>query len=135
MTKSFSLPVIGALLGAATAISLPSAAIAQSGSQAEVIVFGTDPCPRSSDDEIVVCKRFPESERFRLSPQQRPSGPRQARESWAKRSEEWKTIGNTGIGSCSAVGPAGSDGCLIQEINRAVKEREESTDANRAPEQ
>lgn len=132
MTKSLSPLVAAALLAGAVAFT-PVPAAAQAG-QAEVIVFGTDPCPRASDDEIVVCKRFPESERFRLAPQQRPSGPRQVRESWAKRSQEWKTVGNTGIGSCSAVGPAGSDGCLAQEINRAVQERKESTDSNRAPE-
>lgn len=129
MIRTLSPLAAGALLAAALS---PLPAVAQS-RQAEVAVFGTDPCPRSTDDEIVVCKRYPESERFRLAPQQRPSGPRQVRESWAKRSQEWKTIGNTGIGSCSAVGPAGSDGCLIQEINRAAQERKEANDPNNAP--
>jgi hypothetical protein len=133
MSKSLSLLIAGAMLAAGAATLTPVPAAAQSGSNAEIIVFGTDPCPRSTDDEIVVCKRYPESERFRLAPQQRPSGPRQVRESWAKRSQEWKTIGNTGIGSCSAVGPAGSDGCLVQEINRAVQEQKESSGQNSSP--
>ena len=29
---------------------------------ATLIVYGNDPCPRSSEDEIVVCARQPESE-------------------------------------------------------------------------
>ncbi len=29
-------------------------------------VYGDDPCPRSSGDEIVVCARLPESERYRV---------------------------------------------------------------------
>ena len=41
---------------------MPAAAQAQAAKTtgqklAEIIVFGTDPCPRSTDDEVVVCKR------------------------------------------------------------------------------
>jgi len=131
MTKSLSLLAAGAILAAGAAATTPASA--QSGRQAEVIVFGTDPCPRSTDDEIVVCKRYPESERFRLAPQQRPSGPRQVRETWAKRANDLKTVGDTGIGSCSAVGPGGQTGCLTQEINRAMQENKETSDQNSAP--
>ena len=46
---------------------LPTAAAAQdAGSQAEVVVYGNDPCPRASDSTIVVCRHRPESERYRL---------------------------------------------------------------------
>ena len=46
---------------------LPAApALAQQTRVSEIIVYGTDPCPRSTDDEIVVCARKPESERFRI---------------------------------------------------------------------
>jgi hypothetical protein len=131
MIKILSLMSVGSMLLAGPVAVTP--AYAQAGNQAEVIVFGTDPCPRSTDSEVVVCKRFPESERFRLAPQQRPSGPRQARETWAKRAQDLKTVGDTGIGSCSAVGPGGQTGCLLQEINRAAQDNRESTDQNSAP--
>lgn len=128
MTTFLRLLASGALLAGSSIVVAPAAA--QSGNQAEVVVFGTDPCPRSSDSEIVVCKRYPESERFRLAPQLRPSGPRQVRETWAKRAEDLKTVGDTGIGSCSAVGPGGQTGCLVQEINRAMKEQKETSTSN-----
>ena len=32
----------------------------------QVDVFGDDPCPKGVGDEIVVCARLPESERFRI---------------------------------------------------------------------
>jgi hypothetical protein len=113
---------------------LPSPAAAQS-AQAEVIVYGNDPCPRSTESEIVVCSRRPESERYRLPKNQQLQGSRQQRLSWARQSEALTTVGNTGSGCCSAVGPGGHTGCLIQEINRAKQESQEQSQANQAPEQ
>ena len=112
---------------------LPAPAIAQATRNAEIIVYGTDPCPRSTDDEQVVCYRRPEAERFRIPPKLRPSGPRQTRNSWVNRS---KAMANeTGVGpmACSAIGPAGRTGCMLQEINQAARENRESNDANTAP--
>ena len=48
----------------------------------EIIVYGTDPCPRSTDDEVVVCARKPESERYRIPERYRPSGTYQQRQAW-----------------------------------------------------
>ena len=31
-----------------------------------IIVYGTDPCPRTTRDEIIVCSRRPETERLRI---------------------------------------------------------------------
>src|SRR3712207_4952648 len=114
MTSLLRIAAVGALLVTTEAAIFPAAALAQA--QAEVIVYGNDPCPRSADDDIVVCSRRPEEERFRIAPNLRPSGTRQERSSWANRAQELNSVGNTGIGSCSAVGPGGSSGCLIQDI-------------------
>ena len=124
----------GAVLVTAEAAIFPVAALAQAGRTAEIIVYGNDPCPRSTDDDIVVCTRRPEEERYRLAPNLRPSGTRQERSSWANRAQDLKSVGATGIGSCSAVGPGGSSGCLIQEIDRAMRETEESSDQGAVPE-
>ena len=68
-------------LGAGASIALSGLAIAPAGaaqqSQAEVTVFGNDPCPRSSNGAIVVCRHRPETERYRLPQTQRTDGPRQ----------------------------------------------------------
>ena len=111
--------------------AIPAPASAQ---QVEVAVFGTDPCPRSSESEIVVCKHYPESERYRLAPSQNPQGTRQQRQSWARQSRVLTTVGSTGTGSCSAVGPGGFTGCLNQEIKQGLRDSREQQQNDAAPE-
>jgi hypothetical protein len=120
--------------GAAIAAAVPAPAEAQS-SQVEVAVFGTDPCPRSTQSEIVVCKHYPESERYRLAPSQNPQGTRQQRQSWVRQSQALKTVGATGTGSCSPVGPGGFTGCLTQEIQQARRETREQQSEDQPPQQ
>lgn len=122
----------GAALAGGFAL-LPAPAAAQSTS--EITVFGSDPCPRSTDTQIYVCNRRPESERYRLPKNQQLQGTRQQRQSWARQSQALTTVGNTGTGSCSAVGPGGHTGCLIQEINQAKQEAKEQQQNSQPPEQ
>lgn len=130
--KTFTLFATGvATLAGATVIE-PLPAFAQT-RQAEVIVYGTDPCPRSTDDQIVVCTRRPEEERFRLPKNLRPSGSRQTRNSWVNRSRVFSNQGATGPLSCSAVGPAGYTGCALQEINQAAQQRAEDQGGDTPP--
>jgi len=119
---------------AALAGALPAPAIAQeSTGRLEVTVYGSDPCPRSTESQVVVCQHRPENERYRLPKNQQLQGTRQQRESWAQRSQPLMTAGNTGVGSCSAVGPGGREGCLIKEINQAKKEQQEQQQSDQAP--
>jgi len=117
-----------AALGAAFALpSTPSAAQEPGGEGVGyVIVYGNDPCPRSTDDEIVVCARKPETERYRIPDRYRSVGPRQTRESWAQKARSFEYVGRTGIQSCSAVGPASHTGCLQNMIDRAKAESREA---------
>ena len=116
--------------------ALPAPAGAQAGSAVnEIIVFGNDPCPRSTDDDIVVCARKPESERYRIPEKLRSGGPRQTREAWANRARQFETVGSTGTFSCSPVGPGGYTGCLTQVINQARRERREQTEQGTAPDE
>ena len=115
---------------------LPAPAFAQAaGNQAEVVVYGNDPCPRATDSSIVVCRHRPESERYRLPKNQQLQGTRQQRESWANKSQSVMNAGKTGINSCSAVGPGGYTGCLAQEIQQAKDEAREAQDQNTPPQQ
>jgi len=128
--------VILALGAAATALGLgavPAPAVAQQMSS-EVIVYGNDPCPRGSNGAVVVCRHRPEKDRYRLPQNQRSDGPRQELQSWANKAQEINQTGNTGPMSCSAVGPGGHTGCLIQEIKRAKQESKEASQNNTAPE-
>jgi hypothetical protein len=100
-----------------------------------VVVYGNDPCPRASDSTVYVCTRRPEQERYRLPKNQQLQGTRQERRSWANKARALNSVGNTGVGSCSAVGPGGHTGCLVEEIKQAKRENQESTDQSTAPEQ
>ena len=88
----------------------------------QLIVYGKDPCPASSEDEIIVCARRPENDRFRIPAPLRDS-PGPASNAWANRATELQYVGRTGIGSCSPVGAGGASGCLVQFINQARAER------------
>ena len=131
--------VIGAAAIAAAGAGLaglPLPAVAQQQSNiAEIIVYGNDPCPRSTDDQVVVCARRPEAERYRLPEQYRPSGTRQQKEAWARKAKSIETVGATGINSCSPVGPGGFTGCLTQVIKQARQETRERSQEVAVPEE
>jgi hypothetical protein len=134
MLIRLSIPLaLGVVASAAGSAFVATPASAQKAAS-EIIVYGTDPCPRSTDDQIYVCSRRPESERFRLPKDTRPDGTPQQRQSWAQRSQAINSAGATGIGSCSAVGPGGFTGCLTQEIQNSKKDRREMEQQSTAPE-
>src|SRR5688500_717906 len=125
---------VTALAGGLTALSAP--AVAQDADRiSEIIVYGDDPCPRSTDDDIVVCARKPESERYRIPERLRTGGPRQTREAWANKARALETVGATGINSCSPVGPGGFSGCLVQVAKQARQETSEAGQQDTAPEE
>lgn len=99
----------------------------------EIVVFGTDPCPRATDDEVVVCTRVDEIYRYRMPEAYRPAGTFQQRQAWANKARSIERVGRTGIQSCSPVGPAGYTGCMEQMINSAREESAEQVDQSRAP--
>jgi hypothetical protein len=120
---------------AAGLAAIPAAAEAQAANVAQIVVYGTDPCPRSTDDQVVVCARRPEAERYRIPERLRPSGTRQQTQAWANKARALETVGSTGTNSCSPVGPGGFTGCLTQVIKQARQESREQSDQDRAPEQ
>lgn len=79
-----------------------------------LLVFGDDPCPRSTEDEVVVCARQPESERYRIPKQLRGKRYNAARDgSWAGTAKVLEYVSTRGLpGSCSFVGTAGQTGCF-----------------------
>jgi hypothetical protein len=91
----------------------------------QVVIYGNDVCPRSSSgEEIVVCARKPETERYRI-PQALRNEPSTdaASQSWANKADSLQYVGRTGIQSCSTVGPGGFTGCFAQMLAAARAER------------
>lgn len=125
----------GSAAAVAGFVALPAPAVAQqAGGTGQIIVYGNDPCPRAADDQVVVCARRPEIERYRIPPKYRPGGTRQETTAWGTKSQALKNLGATGTGSCSAVGPGGFTGCLTQQIEQAKQQRREEAAGNTPPE-
>lgn len=109
------LVVAGLLLAGMSA----APALAQEGTYRTrtVLVYGDDPCPKSENpDEIIVCARRPEEERFRIPRELREAerAATIAREDNVAANRAQMASGRdaaTGIGSCSTVGPGGITGC------------------------
>ncbi|HEX8585429.1 MAG TPA: hypothetical protein VF680_13600 [Allosphingosinicella sp.] len=120
---------------AAIAAAAPLAAQAPAAAPADpkisqVIVYGNDACPPSTDDTIVVCAKKPEGERYRIPENLRgnPNDPKN--ESWATKATELQYVGRSGIGSCSPTGPGGASGCYNDLVRRARAERQGADSVN-----
>ena len=106
---------------AGTGTLAPPPALAQSQDRF-IIIYGNDRCPTSQGQEIVVCVRKPETERYRI-PQELREGEISPRNmSWASRAQSVEYAGRSGSGSCSASGSNAWAGCLQKMINEARAE-------------
>ncbi len=90
----------------------------------QIIVYGNDPCPRvTGSSDIVVCARRPERERYRIPEVFRDGERLRDGESWAARAESVQDEGESGIGSCSAIGQAGFTGCWEEMMRQYRQDR------------
>lgn len=91
-------------------------------------VYGDDPCPRSTGDEIVVCARLPESERYRVPKPLRKQRKRDAASvAWGTRVQALEYVSRTGRpNSCSPVGSFGQTGCTQQFLSQWRAERNQA---------
>ncbi|MCU0728485.1 MAG: hypothetical protein MUF41_00020 [Sphingopyxis sp.] len=119
---------VGLALAASPVLAQTEAAPAETGGVRvnQIVVYGDDPCPASTDDEIVVCGRLSEDERYRIPEALRGNPYQPTRQSWTSRVESVERIGRFGTDSCSPVGLGGFTGCSADLINRAYQERNEA---------
>nr|WP_093017232.1 hypothetical protein [Sphingobium sp. YR768] len=124
MRRSVVLPLIGALL----IPMLPAPALAQPEPPPDriinLLVYGDDPCPESKGDEIVVCARKPESERYRIPKKLREKpepvgGPGWGSQVATMEQTQRQTLPN----SCSVIGSNGFTGCTAQMLQQWFAER------------
>ena len=120
---AFALAPAALLAGAA-----PALAQADGEKVNQLIVYGDDPCPQSSEAEITVCARKGESERYRIPEVLRGDPLSPKNEAWTERVQAYETVGAQGISSCSPVGSGGATGCLAKLIDTAYAEKREGSD-------
>jgi len=115
--------VAAALLFGITTLAGPAAAQDTGERVNQLIVYGDDPCPPSTGDQITVCARKDESERYRI-PEVLRGTDSPENDAWNNRVLAYETVGKYGSLSCSPAGSGGWTGCLNQMIETAYAEKE-----------
>jgi len=128
---ALSLAALGAALFAGSALAQDNAEV-QGPAEPKVnqlIIYGDDPCPESTGDEITVCARLDEGERYRIPESLRQiEGP--ANQAWANKVRDFETVGNFGPLSCTPVGAGGELGCTAKMIETAYAEKRQQAASN-----
>ena len=99
----------------------------------QVIVYGNDPCPVSTAEEIVVCARRGEDDRYRIPEPLRGNTEIRDNQSWAVNARQLEYVGRTGIQSCSTVGPGGFTGCWAEMMRQAREDRRTNPEGQPIP--
>lgn len=112
---------------ALTALLLPLAAPTHAEPPNKVfnlIVYGDDPCPQGEGDEIIVCARKPESERYRIPKKLREKPAPSGGPGWASQVATMEQAQRQTLpGSCSAIGSNGFSGCTAKMLEQWFAER------------
>jgi hypothetical protein len=89
----------------------------------QLIIYGNDKCPESVGDEIVVCARMGEADRYRIPTNLRgdPNDPRN--QAMSERIKSYEYVAASGTMSCSPSGAGGFTGCGLAAINEAYAEK------------
>ena len=93
----------------------------------QLLIYGEDACPQTNSEEIVVCARRPESERYRIPKKLREKGLDESGDggSWTTHNEGLEASSRfTRPNSCSAVGSGGQTGCLAAALHQWYLERQ-----------
>ncbi len=94
----------------------------------QLIVYGEDACPPSTNDQITVCARKDEGERFRIPVPLRDNPNASVNQGWTARVKAYETVGAAGVASCSPIGSGGASGCVARLIDKAYAEKKQASD-------
>lgn len=95
-----------------------------------VIVYGEDPCPQSNGQDIVVCGRKSEKERYRIPEPLRGDPNKPSNQAWGEQYKSLEYVGRGGTDSCSPVGGGGFTGCFTSLARLAKAERKQADNAS-----
>jgi len=123
MMKKILLSV--AALSGAGLLAVPAQAQDKPGDRVnQLVIYGDDPCPQSTDDEIVVCARKDENERYRIPETLRSGDLGDAKnQAWSERVKSYEYVGKSGTNSCSPTGAGGFTGCTQALLQQAYAEK------------
>ena len=93
----------------------------------QLIIYGEDACPASTSEQITVCARKEESERYRIPEILRQSSDPK-NDAWNNRVLAYEAVLDNGTLSCSPSGAGGWTGCTQQMVQQAYAEKQ--TDAS-----
>jgi hypothetical protein len=118
------------IVGAALLLGAPAAAQEVPGSEeaparsSTLIVYGADRCPQSTSEEVVVCARKPESERYRIPKALREKQRLPGGIAWGSQVAHMEEATRfTRPNSCSVVGSGGQSGCFADSIRQWATDR------------
>lgn len=123
----FAVLLAAPALAAAEAPSLTAPETLPDGSQrwSFLVTYGDEQCPPAQGDEIIVCARLPESERYRIPEPLREKRPDSVGGmSWASHVESFEQVARLSRpDSCSSVGSNGWSGCAAKALRQWFDER------------
>lgn len=119
---------ISLLLIAATPSLWPAMASAQPEPPPDrifnLVVYGDDPCPPAVGEEIVVCARKPEAERYRIPKPLRDKPEPSGGPGWGSQVAAMEDIQRQTLpNSCSTIGTYGFTGCTAAMLEQWFAER------------
>ena len=78
---------------------------------------------RDEDDVVTVCGRRESQKRYQVTDPEAPYDPRGKVKGVMTERMGWIGEGDTGIGSCSPVGPGGFTGCHVKAWKRTLQQK------------
>lgn len=122
MRPTHALPLI--LLAALAGATPATAAEPPPNRVFNLIVYGDDPCPKGEGDEIVVCARKPEAERYRIPKKLREKPEVSGGPGWGSQVATMEQVQRQNLpNSCSVIGSNGMTGCTAQMLAQWFAER------------
>jgi len=92
-------------------------------------IFGDEKCPESNGEEIVVCRRLPANEQYRIPKDLRDAAKDAPAPNWSARALSLEYVGKSGASTCTPGGAGGETGCWTKLMQQARAERKDAKKA------
>lgn len=115
---------VALLLISTVAVGAPALAANPPERITSLIVYGDDACPKGDGDDIVVCSRKPESERYRIPKPLREKPAVSGGPGWGAQVANIEDVSRQTLpGSCNPIGSYGATGCTAAMLKQWFAEK------------